>query len=145
MPGLAIAGHSDNQNIDVMATENGHNNDKRDGDASQESDLISTGHKNKVSEKIESDPTTSRPRDAKIATNFKVTSPAIAGHSEKQDKSDFTIIGHENKVLDLGETDQNMSDFNKMGHKNKVLHPSIEPEQNISDFKLGHRNKVLHQ
>ena len=67
MPSPAIAGRSDNQHIDVVAIETKHNDGKRDGGASPKSDFIKTRHKDKVSDKIESDPTVSLPRDAKIA------------------------------------------------------------------------------
>ena len=54
----------------VIGTE--HNDDKRDGDASQESDFVNTGHKRKVSDKIDSDSTISRLRDAKIAKTIQI-------------------------------------------------------------------------
>ena len=59
--GPAKAGRSDNQNINVLVKETKHSDDNCDGDASQESELIN----------IESGPTQSQIRDAKIAKTIR--------------------------------------------------------------------------
>ena len=73
MPSLAIAGHSDNQNINVVAFETEHSDDRSDGGTPHESDFTNTGHKNEVSDKMKSGSTVSLPRDAKIAKTIQIS------------------------------------------------------------------------
>ena len=55
VPSTAIAGHFDNQDNDVAAIKTEHNDYKHDKKTSPKSDLIKTGLKIKVLDRIESD------------------------------------------------------------------------------------------
>ena len=82
------------------------------------SDFNKMGHKNKVLHPIEPDQNLSLSRDAKIATKFKVTSPAKAGRSDNQDNK-AAVIKSEHDGHERDDSTSHRSDFVKT-ESNKV-------------------------